>query len=36
MTMIHSPMVNMLKMVPTTAIRRIVPSWSKKSLFGMK
>ena len=36
MTMIHSPMVNMLKMVPTTAIRRIVPSWSKKSLLGMK
>ena len=32
----YSPMVNMLKMVPTTAMRRIVPSWSKKSLLGMK
>ena len=36
MTMIHSPMVNMLKMVPTTAMSSMVPSWSKKSLLGIK
>ena len=32
----HSPIVIMLKMVPTTAMRRMVPRWSKKSRFGMK
>ena len=32
----NPPIVNMLKIVPTTAINNIVPSWSKNNLFGIK
>ena len=31
-----SPIDIVLKMVPATAMRRMVPRWSKKSLLGMK
>lgn len=32
----HSPIVEMLKIVPTTAINRIVPMLSKNMRLGMK
>jgi hypothetical protein len=34
--MIDLPMVSMLNIVPTTAMSRIVPRWSKNNRFGIK
>ena len=33
---VHSPIVSTLNTVPTTAMRRIVPRWSKNRRLGMK